>query len=180
MNTHTHKRINICVYLTNDGICTGYLRCPPCSSFIFKNSGNTLFQYLCNTTRLNIEKALIYTLGNKGKFPNIEIDIDDVLFIKPLEYLKMPFSFLKSKRVQFSVPGYTLIGNIQHSQTSHWKEKLDTFPKLLKISNTVIVINHSKIQQTASHVMINKKHIISAKEYRSAKQYNPFYKVKRQ
>lgn len=121
--------------------------------------------HLYNSSRLRLEKALLYSMDGGGSFESIDIDIDNILFIKPLEHLRALHPLKKYGRVKLAVPGYTLIGHIQHSKNGHWREKLDAFPKLLNLAKAFITINESKIRQKASYVIINKKHIIVAKEY---------------
>ena len=121
--------------------------------------------HLYNSSRLRLEKALLYSMDGGGSFESIDIDIDNILFIKPLEHLRALHPLKKYGRVKLAVPGYTLIGHIQHSKNGHWREKLDAFPKLLNLAKAFITINGSRIRQKASYVIINKKHIIVAKEY---------------
>jgi hypothetical protein len=165
LDNKKHKRINVCAYLVNGGICTGQLRYPAGQRFSFTCRQENPFVPLYNASRLRLEKALLYSLDGGGSFESIDIDIDNILFIKPLEHLRGPRPLKKYGRVKLAVPGYTLVGSIQHSKNGYWKENLDAFPKLLILVKAFITINGSRIRQKASYVIINKKHIIVAKEY---------------
>ena len=149
----------ILIYLTKDGMCSGYVNCPPRNLLDFLN-GISIYQSEDNDEGyISVREAKIDCLMRRETAEIASIRKDDILFIKPVGSDSIPPLPKQKRKVRLHVSPYLLAGQIRCQRDLHWKSMLDSVFNFFPVTDVEITLQPSNIKQSARYVAVNKRHI---------------------
>jgi len=155
------SRVQVLVYLKGDGICIGFVNCP----------GHCLLEHLNNIPPLNLTdngghlqllNARFDCLNRRETAESANINIHDILFIKPISNGDIPSWPVRSRRVRLYLPSYVVTGQVHHRRDRHWSNELNPIYNFFPVTNAEITLRTAGIKHRSIYVAVNKDHVLSA------------------
>lgn len=161
--------MQILIYLTGDGICSGYVHCPYRRLLDLLNDVSLLTISDSNEEYLRVQEAKIDSLNRRETTEVASISKHDILFVKPIGHDGIPLVPKQSKRVRLHLTSYILTGQIHYHRGRHWRNALDSVFSFFPITNVEITLGISGIKHEAPYLAVNKEHVSSVEEIDSVK-----------
>lgn len=159
LENSTDNWTQLLIYLTNDGICSGFVNCPRRRLMDFLNNMSTCKSEDRSEDYIRIKEARIDCLNRRESAEVASISKDDILFIKPVGHKGSPFVLKRSTRIRLHLPSYILVGQIHNHRGLHRKSALDTVLNFFPINDVNITLRASNIRHKAPYVIVNKNRI---------------------
>jgi hypothetical protein len=147
------------IYLTNDGICSGFVNCSRRRLMDFLNNVSTCKSEDSSGDYIRIKEARIDCLNRRESAEVASISKDDILFIKPVGHKSSPFMLKRPPVIRLHFPSYILAGRIHNHLGSHRKSALDSVLDFFPINDVDITLRASNFKHKAPYVIVNKNHI---------------------
>ena len=149
----------VLIYLTKDGLCSGYVNCPYRHLLDFLNGLSTDKWEDNNGEYIRVREAKIDCLNRRETAEVASLSKDDILFIKPTGYDNIPLLPKQCRKVRLHLSSYLLAGQIHYQRDLYWKSALDSVFNFFPVTEVEIALQSSKIKQSARYIAVNKKHI---------------------
>ena len=154
----------VLIYLTNDGMCSGYVNCPHRRLLDLLNGAPPYNLEGHNQECIYIREAKIDCLNRRETAELAGISKDEILFIKPAGYNSIPLLPARYRKVRLHLPPYLIEGRIHYQWGLHWKAMLDSVFNFFPVTDVEIALQPSKIKQSARYLAVNKMHIAFMEE----------------
>jgi len=102
--------MQILIYLTGDGICSGYVHCPYRRLLDLLNDVSSLTISDSNEEYLRVQEAKIDSLNRRETTEVASISKHDILFVKPIGHDGIPLVPKQSKRVRLHLTSLYING----------------------------------------------------------------------
>lgn len=156
--------MQVLIYLTGDGICSGYAYCPYRRLLDLLNNVSSTTIQDSNDECLRVKEARIDWLKRRETAEAASVNKHDILFVKPTDDAGIPLVPRQSRRIRLHLPPYILTGQIHYHQGRHWKNSLDSVFSFFPMTNVEISSRISGIKHSAPYVAVSKIHILSVEE----------------
>lgn len=156
--------MQILIYLTGDGICSGYVDCPYRRLLDLLNNVSSITIQDSNEEYLRVKEARIDWLKRREAAEAASINKHDILFVKPTGDAGIPLVPKQSRRTRLLLSSYILTGQIHYHRGRHWRNSLDSVFNFFSVTNVEISSTISGIKRNAHYVAVNKLHVSSVEE----------------